>query len=189
MFRKLFLTHTHKNNNNQQSVPDWSSTTGVGRFIKNITKKSVLQVREPWMWGKRWSKGGKMRNLPSIVAPEAKIRWINELLVLRHVTAIIIKNVQRQQRQFNFKHALEGKFTEALWKRSVSLQSWESELLSRASTCVYLRLQANMAADKRLKTKQNTSLSLQFSHLQLRLLLVSAWHPRPVEQINPKLFR
>lgn len=54
------------------------------------------------MSGKRWSKGGKMTNLPSIVAPEAKISWINELLVLRHVTAIIIKNVQRQQRQFNY---------------------------------------------------------------------------------------
>lgn len=54
------------------------------------------------MWGKRWSKGGKMRNLPSIVALEAKISWINELLVLRHITAIIIKNVQRQHRQFNY---------------------------------------------------------------------------------------
>lgn len=43
-----------------------------------------------------------MKNLPSIVALEAKISCVNELLVLRHITAIIIKNVQRQHRQFNY---------------------------------------------------------------------------------------
>lgn len=52
----------------------------------------------------RWSNGGKMRNLPSIVALQAKIRWINELLVLRHIFSQLSskKNVQSKHREFHY---------------------------------------------------------------------------------------